>query len=136
MGTSMRIPDVSYQQVAELRDHGGFESLTSAIAVAVDRLYQAIMPASDVGRLRAGMPARCAGCDAQIDPADTWHPGMYGEILCQECQAGDPRSADVRAITVECGDEDVPTWLAERLRAEYPDAAINVIRRPAWRRET
>jgi len=51
MSKSIRVPDTSYRQADELRQHG-FESLTNVMAVAIDRLYQAEMPKEAEMRIR------------------------------------------------------------------------------------
>jgi hypothetical protein len=43
MSKSVRIPDATYKQIEELKQHG-YESITNVVALAVDRFYRQEMP--------------------------------------------------------------------------------------------
>lgn len=62
-----------------------FTGNTAAFAAMVQNFLTTQIE-SDEQRLRRGDDnVPCAGCEQSIDPATTWHPGIYGEVYCAQC---------------------------------------------------
>lgn len=45
---------------------------------------------SDVERIRAGHTVPCGVCDQPVEPGSGWMPGIYGEVICKQCQEEAP----------------------------------------------
>lgn len=70
---------------AALGEAEAISAITDAIRAARDRSI-GLHILSDMARIRAGHTVPCGVCDQPVEPGSGWMPGIYGEVICKQCQ--------------------------------------------------